>query len=191
MGPEILKSGLILVRHGPVADHYHGVCYGRSDVELSPRGEDRSRELAETLATLPVDRIMHSGLGRTRFLAHLLSERLGMPAHRAEALRERDFGRWELRSWDEIHRESGDDILKMISHPGTFRPGGGETTFEMRNRVLDWFRGVPLDGLSVAVSHGGPIAALLGTLRDLPVTSWPELIPPYGECVEIDLTCVT
>jgi broad specificity phosphatase PhoE len=190
MGPAFLKSSLILVRHGPVADRYHGLCYGRSDVELSPRGEGRSRELAETLAALPVDRIMHSGLGRTCYLAQHLGQRLGLPACRAEALCERDFGRWELRSWDDLHREYGDTILKMVSEPGAFRPGGGETTFEMRNRVLEWFRGVPRDGLSVAVTHGGPIAALLGTLGNLPVAAWPGLIPPCGECVEIDLQCV-
>lgn len=189
MEHAFLKSSLILVRHGPVADRYHGLCYGQSDVELSPRGERRSRELAETLAALPVDRIMHSGLGRTSYLAHHLGERLGMPAFRAEALRERNFGRWELRSWDGLHREYGDTILNMVSEPGTFRPGGGETTFEMRNRVREWFRGVPRDGLSVAVTHGGPIAALLGTLRDLPVAAWPELIPPYCQCVKIDLEC--
>ena len=126
MGPAFLKSSLILVRHGPVADRYHGLCYGRSDVELSPRGEGRSRELAETLAALPVDRIMHSGLGRTCYLARHLGQRLGMPACRAEALCERDFGRWELRSWDDLYREYGEAILKMVSEPGAFRPGGGK-----------------------------------------------------------------
>jgi broad specificity phosphatase PhoE len=189
MAPALLKSGLILVRHGPVADRYHGLCYGRSDVELSPQGEDRSRELAETLAALPIDRIMHSGLARTSYLAGLLGGRLGRPTFRAEAICERDFGCWELRSWDELYREYGEAILKMVSEPGTFRPGAGETTFEMRDRVLDWFGGLPRNGLSVAVTHGGPIAALLGTLRGLPVEAWPELIPPQGQCVPIDLEC--
>jgi len=190
MGPAFLKSGLILVRHGPVADRYHGLCYGRSDVELSPRGESRSLELADALAAFPVDRIMHSGLRRTHCLARQLGERLGKTALQADALLERDFGRWELRSWADLHREDGQSILKMVSEPAAFRPGGGETTFEMRNRVLEWFRGVPRDGLSVAITHGGPIAALLGTLGDLPVAAWPGLIPRCGECVEIDLQCV-
>ncbi|HKM51757.1 MAG TPA: histidine phosphatase family protein [Isosphaeraceae bacterium] len=187
MDPALLKSCLILVRHGPVADRYHGLCYGRSDVELSLEGEGRSRELAETLAALPVDRIMHSGLVRTSYLAGHLAERLGMPTIRAEALCERDFGHWELRPWDDLYREYGEAILKMVSEPATFRPGAGETTYEMRNRLLDWFRGVPRNGLSVAVTHGGPIAALLGTLRNLPVEAWPALIPPQGQWVSIDL----
>jgi broad specificity phosphatase PhoE len=189
MDPALLKSGLILVRHGPVADRYLGLCYGRSDVELSPQGEVRSRELAETLAALPIDRIIHSGLARTSYLAGHLGDRLGMPTFRAEALRERDFGCWELRPWDDLYREYGEVILKTVSEPGTFRPGAGETTYELRNRVLDWFRGIPRNGLSVAVTHGGPIAVLLGTLGDLPVEAWPGLIPPQGQWVSIDLGC--
>ena len=189
MDCALLKSCLILVRHGPVADRYHGLCYGCSDVELSPEGEGRSRELAETLAALPIDRIMDSGLARTSYLAGCLGKRLGMPSFRAEALCERDFGQWELRPWDDLYREYGEEILKTVSEPATFRPGAGETTYEMRNRVLDWFRGVPRkrNGLTVAVTHGGPIAALLGTLHGLPVEAWPSLIPPQGQWVSIDL----
>lgn len=187
MGPALMKSGLILVRHAPVADRYRGLCYGQSDVELGPIGEGRSRELVESLAAVPVNRVMHSGLLRTWFLAQHLGERLGLPAHRCDALRERDFGRWELRPWDELHREHGDAMLKVVSEPGAYRPGGGETTFEMRDRVPEWFRKLPREGLTIAVTHGGPIAALLGTLRQLPVAAWLDLIPPCGECVQIEL----
>lgn len=190
MDPALLKPCLILVRHGPVADRYDGLCYGRSDVELSPEGEGRSRELAETLATLPVDRILHSGLARTSYLAEHLGERLGMPTFRAEALCERDFGDWELRPWDDLYREYGEEILKLVSEPATFRPGAGETTFEMRDRIRNCIRGIPRNGLSVAVTHGGPIAALLGTLGGLPVEAWPGLIPPQGQWISIHLECV-
>ena len=53
MGPALMKPGLILVRHAPVADRYRGLCYGQSDVELGPIGEGRSRELVESLAAVP------------------------------------------------------------------------------------------------------------------------------------------
>jgi broad specificity phosphatase PhoE len=78
-------------------------------------------------------------------------------------------------------------MLKVVSEPGAYRPGGGETTFELRDRVLEWFRQLPREGLTIAVTHGGPIAALSGTLRQLPVAVWVDLIPPCGERVQIDL----
>ena len=40
MGPALMKSGLILVRHAPVADRYRGLCYGQSDVEPGPMAQD-------------------------------------------------------------------------------------------------------------------------------------------------------
>jgi broad specificity phosphatase PhoE len=181
---------LILVRHGPVVERYRGQCYGSSDVELSARGEELSCELAERFASLPVARVVHSGLQRTSYLAQLISAAQGMAADAAEAIRERDFGHWELRSWDHLHREYGDAMLKMVSEPATFRPGGGETTFEMRDRAITWLKGVSRDGLTVAVTHGGPIAALLGTLRRLPVAGWIDLIPAEGTWVEIDLRSI-
>ena len=60
----------------------------------------------------------------------------------------------------------------------------------MRDRVLGWLKDLPRDGVTVAVTHGGPIAALLGTLRDLPVSEWVDLIAPPGAWVEIDLPSI-
>lgn len=181
------KSNMILVRHGPVADRYRSLCYGSSDVELSAQGEKCSHELAERLADLPVSRIVHSGLRRTSRLAQLLSARMGVSVCQAEAIRERDFGQWEMQPWDSLCRDYGDSMLKMVSEPATFRPGGGETTFEMRDRVVSWLQSVPREGLTVAVTHGGPIAAVLGTVRRLPVADWVDLIPAQGTWVEIEL----
>jgi len=87
--------------------------------------------------------------------------------------------------WDDIHALSGDDMLRMISEPGTYRPGGGETTYEMRDRVLGWLDSASDNDLTIAVTHGGPIAALLGTLRQSPVSEWASLIPRCGEIVGI------
>lgn len=176
---------LILVRHGEVAARWKGICYGSTDVELSPQGEQQSETLAARLATEPVRRIVHSGLGRSALLAERLADLSGIACEVAPALRERDFGIWEGRSWDEIFRDHGDEMLRMISEPDTYRPGGGETTAELRDRVLEWFARVPEDGLTVAITHGGPIAALVGTLGQLPIADWPRLIPGYAESVRV------
>jgi broad specificity phosphatase PhoE len=183
-----MKSGVILIRHAQIADRYRGICYGRSDVELSPSGERRSRELADELAVWPITRIMHSGLTRTRRLADEIGETIGLAPVCSDALRERDYGEWELQSWDDIHQRHGDEMLKMVSEPATYRPGGGETTFELRDRIVAWFRTLPPAGLTVVVSHAGPIAVLQGTRQGLPVAAWFESIPAFGESVKIDFS---
>ena len=206
---------LILVRHAEIHERYAGLCYGQSDVELSASGERRSEELSHGLSAslTTIDRVFHSGLQRTMPLAQSLAARLGLKAEPCAPLLERDFGTWELKSWDAIQAESGDAMLGMLTAPGEFRPGGGETTFELRDRVLRWFQGVVANlptarqqmvwsapsqdagSLSsvepgpclVAVTHGGPIGALRGSLQSRPVTEWPQLVPPCGSWTIIDL----
>jgi alpha-ribazole phosphatase len=182
-----VTSELILIRHAAVSERYHGRCYGRSDVALSLVGEQRSQELSKLLATRPITRIVHSGLRRTKYLADRLAQELGQHAECCEDLQERDFGSWELQHWDLLHERFGDDMLRVISEPDTYRPGGGETTFEMRDRVLEWLHTFPLDELTVAVTHGGPIAVLRGDQEGTPVADWLKLIPACGEFISVSL----
>jgi broad specificity phosphatase PhoE len=176
---------VLLVRHCEVEDDYRHVCYGRSDVNLSQSGLAKSRELACQLAVEPITVVCHSGLTRTRILAETLADALGLQAQECPSLCERDFGSWELRSWDELFAETGEAMLGTILEPTSWHPRGGETTFEMRDRMLAWFRSLPDTGVIAAVTHGGPIAALRGALERLPVADWPKLIPAVGDVVEL------
>jgi broad specificity phosphatase PhoE len=179
------KRRVLLVRHCDVEDRYRQVCYGRADVSLSELGLHMSRELARQLASEPITQVWHSGLARTRVLAEALAALVGVPAWVCPSLRERDFGSWELRTWEEIYLETGDAMLGTVLEPTAWRPPGGKTTFEMRDRVLAWFRALPSSGVIVAVTHGGPIAALRGVLLGRAVTDWPELVPATGVIVEV------
>ncbi|HEV3021916.1 MAG TPA: histidine phosphatase family protein [Pirellulales bacterium] len=182
------RRRIILVRHGRVADRYQGVCYGRSDVELSDEGRRQSDALAEELAALPITHLMHSGLTRTRWLAELIATRTAIAACVAPGLVEFNFGQWELRAWQDIFAEIGDTMNDLTRSPATFRPPSGETVHEMRDRVLAWYRELPDEGLIVAVAHAGTIAALRGSLAGVPATEWPGLIPSYGQWIELDET---
>ncbi len=156
------RDGLLLIRHAAVDPRYRGVCYGRSDVALSPAGRNQSQALARRLSRLPVRSIWHSGLQRTAVLAEELARLTRLTAECESDLAERDFGDWELQSWDDIYQTYGDEMLQMISDPSGFRPGGGETTDELADRVCNWYQTHEDSGLTVAVTHGGPIAACLG-----------------------------
>ena len=182
------SPGLVLVRHGAIDPRYRGICYGSSDVPLGPEGYRQHAELLDRLSALPLRCVMHSGLKRTRLLAEAIGWR---HPHRqllcCPELRERDFGEWELQSWDDIHAAHGEAMMGMIHEPASYRPGGGETTLELRDRVMRWYEALPDDGLTIAVTHGGPIAALLGTLQGRPITDWPQLIPACGKLVRTAL----
>lgn len=175
-----MSRTVLLVRHPPVAESLHGVCYGSSDVPLARDAPARVREaVAGILAHGPITRLSHSGLARCAALTDAVSALTGVVPTTDARLRERCFGAWELRPWDDIHAETGDAMTGMVTAPATWRPPGGETTFELRDRVLAWYAHLPAEGRIVAITHGGPIAAILGSLHHRPVTEWPAFVPPF------------
>jgi alpha-ribazole phosphatase len=181
------RRRVILARHTPVAEAYRGVCYGGdSDAPLPDAAAgDIGRLVEALLAEGPITHIVHSGLMRCSAPAEALAARAGAPATVDVRLRERGFGAWELRRWTDIHAETGDAMMGMITHPDTWRPPGGETTFALRDRALAWYADLPAEGCIVAITHGGPIAALRGALVGAPVDQWPTLIPACGEIVRL------
>lgn len=177
---------LIMVRHTAVCGSLKGVCYGASDVALSPQGLEDAKARASDLAAEAPGEVFHSGLARTRILADLIADRLSLSCGQDCRLAEFDFGDWELRRWDEIHAD-GHDIARLIHEPETFAPPGGETLYAMRNRVLEWYETLAGDRPVLAVAHGGPISVLRGTLSGVPPPAWPSLVPAYGEAVRFVL----
>jgi broad specificity phosphatase PhoE len=185
MNDETLDRRILMVRHGSVAERYQGRCYGRSDVELGDEGRRQTHELAERLSAFPITHLFHSGLSRARELADRIAGLTGMTPLAAAELQELNFGEWELKTWDDIHTAAPDALDRILREPATFSPPGGETAFALGERVLAWYRRLPSRGLIVAIAHGGPIAALRGTLARLPATQWAGLIPPTGGVVEL------
>jgi len=176
---------VILLRHTAVTAHWQGRCYGASDVGLSTEGRAAARALVPRYAALGVTRLQASPLRRARFLAGLLGRALRLPVEIIPALAERDFGAWEGQSWEAIHAAEGDSMIGMIEAPASFRPGGGETTEELARRALGWFHTRPAGEVVLAVTHGGPAAALRGRLAGLPPRDWIGLVPGLGQGVRI------
>lgn len=175
---------VLLVRHTEVAQVWKDRCYGQSDMGLSRTGTAHVRALATELAAWRPEIILHSGLRRARILAEAIAALTDLPAHADPQWQERDFGSWEGRSWDAIYRATGSAMDGMIDAPDQFRPGDGETTMELAHRSLAAFDTLP-SGRVLVVTHGGPIAAILGMQQWLTARDWPALIPPPGGFVEL------
>lgn len=180
-----VTTGLFLFRHGEVTAEARDLCYGQSDVALSELGQQQSKQIADFLAGLPLQRVYHSGLIRTAQVVQYLAEKSDHEIEEVVQLQERDFGEWELQSWEKLFQQTGDEMMKMLTDPDHYRAGGGETTFEQRDRVWNWFEQLNWDRCQAAITHGGVIAALLGTIFQKPVEDWIKMIPPYGSFVYI------
>ncbi len=179
-----MADKITLVRHTEVALRWRGRCYGVTDVGLSRVGAAAIGPFAQELAALRPDWVIHSDLTRTRRLAVSVAQLAECPIIADPAWRERDFGTWEGRSWNAIYRASGNAMDGMIEAPNKFRPGGGETTCELATRIATALTSLP-EGRGIVVTHGGPIASLLGRERNLAPREWLQLIPPPGAYITL------
>ncbi len=170
------------MRHTEVARAWKTRCYGRTDVPLSRSGQAAIAPLAIVLRNWCPDRIIHSGLKRTQRLA----DHLGLDTVADPKWQERDFGNWEGQSWAAIYRKTGNAMDGMIESPDDFRPGGGETTRALQKRVVRAFNILPKAGRTIIITHGGPIAALIGSQKNLHPRQWLAHLPGYGGMVCLD-----
>ncbi len=121
---------LHLVRHlAPSAPP--GVCYGRSDLTVDER--TLAAALPSLRACLPAHApFMSSPLRRCASLATALATTLASDVAYDPRLVELDFGAWEMRAWDDIARAEIDAWANDVEH---YRPGGGESVFDMALRI--------------------------------------------------------
>lgn len=174
------KPELILVRHGEVEPVWKSICYGAMDVQLSEVGVRSSLVFADLITRcFRPAWVVHSGLMRTRLLAQAIAEACTEPSMVCEdvRLRERHYGQWQGRSWDEAYASDPENFHGLIEHPDSYRPPEGETTSEMQTRIVAWYRECfltkPLRQQPVVVvAHSGPIAALAGHLLQLHARDW-------------------
>lgn len=181
------SSGILLVRHGEIDPTWHGRCCGRSDAALSEEGVAQSISILKSLRSEPICAVFSSRSSRASFLANRVAAEHGLKVDFDDRLYERDFGDWEGELWDDIWNRVGDQMNGLVDCPQEYRPGGGETTFELRDRAMSFFRSLPLtEGLTVVITHGGVIASIRGSLESLPVAQWYLHIPKRGETVMLE-----
>ncbi|MDO6387155.1 MULTISPECIES: histidine phosphatase family protein [unclassified Uliginosibacterium] len=165
-------TSIYLIRHPSVAVP-PGVCYGQSDVALA---EPVDALAAGLRAQLPAEfALISSPLTRCRQLA----EALGQPIFDAR-LMEIDFGRWELRAWDQIELSL---IDAWAADPLHFCGHGGESVLQMAARAQAALAAA-LSGDTralVIVAHGGPLRAIAGQLLGLKEEEWMQLRFACGE----------
>jgi broad specificity phosphatase PhoE len=141
------KPVVWLVRHGETEwsrEHRHT---GRTDVPLTPEGEEQARMLAAPLGELSFDRVLCSPLGRALETCELAG--FGERAELRDALMEWDYGDYEGITSAEVHVDRPDWLLWRDGCPG------GESPAKIGARadaVVTELLGI--DGTVVVFAHG-------------------------------------
>ncbi|MBE0412076.1 histidine phosphatase family protein [Yoonia sp.] len=146
---------LWLVRHGPT---HAKTMVGWSDL---PADLSDTAALARLRAYLPDAPVVSSDLIRASATADALARPHRLPHD--PALREINFGTWELRTFIEIETEDPATIRAYWENPGDIAPPGGESWNAVRARVDTAIDGYVQAGHAdlIVVAHFGMILTQL------------------------------
>ncbi|MFA7506007.1 MAG: histidine phosphatase family protein [Burkholderiaceae bacterium] len=150
---------LWLIRHGLTDWNRQRRFQGHRDIGLHAQGHEQARRLAGRLADAGLAAIHTSDLARARDTAAPVAARLGIAAVADAGLRERCYGDFEGRTYDEIATDFPRAYARWQAREPDFAlPGGGESLRDFADRCAVAFERIArrYPGARVAaVSHGG------------------------------------
>jgi probable phosphoglycerate mutase len=155
---------IIAVRHGETSWNADARIQGQLDIGLNETGRWQAQRVGKALAEEPIAAVYSSDLERAQATAQPISDVKGVPVIPHEGLRERSFGMFEGKTFDEIHQawpEHAQNWRKRI--PEWQPPEGGESLIQLRERVtrtLEQLAAKHPGEQIVVVAHGGVLDAL-------------------------------
>ena len=176
-----MKTTIYLIRHGQTVDSEEKKYKGHIDVPLSEEGAEQARRLGEYMTGMLVDgshpangldNVFCSDLSRAVSTAEYISWSFGLKPHVMPEIRERNFGRWEGMTFDEIRAEYPEEFDAWEDDPLKFSPVGGESTEDVRDRIMPAFNEIIRSnhGKHIAiVAHGGVNRVILCEILGMPL----------------------
>ena len=170
---------IVLIRHFITDWNREGRIQGRTDQPLSD-------DAAETLVGKRLHNDLNnltwytSPLKRTIQTAQLLG---ATDAHRDARLIEMDWGTWEGQRLADLRVAQGDAMARNEARGLDFRPAGGESPRDVRDRMIPWLREAAGQDVA-AVTHKGVIRAVLSVALNWDMTSKAPVRPDWT-CAQI------
>lgn len=155
---------VLITRHGQTVTNRETRFCGHFETALTSLGERQAAALGLRLAATAIDAVVTSDLGRAMETAALvLKDRALTPSVDAR-LREIHYGEWEGERERDIARRYPEQHRLMRDEDPAWRPPGGETIAEVRQRtlaaLLDAVRGHQHQTVLI-VTHGTAINCLI------------------------------
>lgn len=179
---------IYLIRHAEAEGNLYRVAHGHYDSLITDRGYEQIRALERRFAGIPVDAVYSSDLFRTRTTAKAIYAPKGLPLRVDAGLREVNLGVWEDRPWQELTRESPEQMYRFNRQLDQWQVEGCETAAQVLDRFLAALRRISRenDGKTVAVfSHGAAMRIVLGTLQGLRTDQLGDT--PHGDNTAVSL----
>jgi probable phosphoglycerate mutase len=163
---------IIAIRHGETAWNVDTRIQGQLDVELNETGLWQARQVARALREEPLAAVYASDLARAYRTAEAIAQSVGLQPIPTPALRERHFGLFQTRTWNEIEQLWPDQAQLWRTRVPNWAPEGGESLITLRDRVSHAVHTLAAQHIGeqiVLVAHGGIMDVLyrLATGLDL------------------------
>lgn len=154
---------LYLIRHGQTDWNIERRWQGQADVPLNAKGRQQAAQTAVALADVGLSTIYSSDLSRAYDTACALAGTTGLPVYVDQRLREINQGEWQGLLVTEIQARYGEAFYERRKNPLTVAPPGGETVFQVKERVVQAIEDIisqhPRERVAV-VSHGFALAVI-------------------------------
>ncbi len=160
-----------IVRHGETDWNVVQRMQGHYDLELNATGKTQARAVGQYFSGCQAQALYSSDLLRARHTAQPIAQVLDLPVQVLPALRERNFGRFEGMTLEEIAAENpGSERALECRDPEYAPPGGGESLRQLGLRVvtcLDRLVSIHRGETIVLVTHGGVLDIINRRARGL------------------------
>jgi len=145
---------LIIVRHGETEANVKGINQGQSHGKLTGNGVSQADKLGKRLAKEKIDIIYCSDLGRAKHTAKEIRKYVKAPIRYVKDIKERNLGVFDGKTFGSFTEYVKKNNLDMF----TYRPRGGESRKDVRDRVMRFFNQClekHPDKTVLWVTHGG------------------------------------
>lgn len=153
---------IYLIRHGQTDWNLNQKVQGGSNIPLNENGRKQAEAMAVKLRGVPFCAVFSSDLDRAKETAEILIQGRGLDIQVDPRFRERGFGSWEGKDFEEYLKAADDQRLDV------------ESSEAMRERVLAALDEVAAlyPGKTILVSsHGGALKYIVAFLLGLPLST--------------------
>ncbi len=159
---------LLFVRHGETDKNREHRTHISGDSEsLNQEGREQARKVAALCRDYGVEALFSSPERRATETAAIISSELGIDYVVLDGFRERNWGAWAGKPWEEISEALGQMTLDERYN---FVPPGGESWKQMDERLGMDLQTVVSSGYTMVavISHSGALRTLLPIIKDDP-----------------------
>ena len=154
---------IIAIRHGETAWNVNTRIQGQLDIGLNETGRWQAHREALALAGEPIAALYSSDLLRAWDTALSISNATGLAVQTVEGLRERGFGVFEGKTFQQVEALWPEQALRWRKREPAFEPEGGESLLRFRERITQTMQTLAEQhpGEQIAmVAHGGVMDVL-------------------------------